>query len=169
MAPPTASDLSAPSVSSFLALASAALSVSSPIVPKDMFSFGGTSRDLANSRLSLAIKGHKSATTSWPVPDPLYWGVGDYSVILDGDGNPGALMRTTEMKVCKFEDVEEDFALAEAEGTVKEYKEGHREFYEDQWEREGRKGERFGEDSEVLCERFEVVYVREDLRDPKGH
>ncbi|KAK3998245.1 PUA-like domain-containing protein [Cladorrhinum sp. PSN332] len=164
MSPPTASDLSSPALSSFLAQASATLCTTSPIIPKDMFRFGEPSPTTADTLLRFAIAGHKTATTSWPIPSPLYWGVGDYSVILDGDNNPGALMRTTEVKKCKFKDVEDDFALAEGEGTVEEYKQGHREFYERQWERDGRTYERFGEESEVLCERFEVVFVREDLR-----
>ncbi|KAK4168338.1 PUA-like domain-containing protein [Cladorrhinum sp. PSN259] len=164
MSPPTPSDLSSPSFSSFLALASAALNTTSPIIPKDMFRFGEPSQTMADFLLRRAITGHKTATTSWPIPSPLYWGVGDFSIILDGDGNPGALMRTTELKTCKFNDVEDDFALAEGEGTVEDYKQGHREFYDRQWEMDEKKYERFGEDSEVLCERFEVVYVREDLR-----
>ncbi|KAK4223826.1 PUA-like domain-containing protein [Podospora fimiseda] len=164
MSPPTSSDLSSPAMSSFLSQASAALSPTSPIILKDMFRFGEPSPTLANTLLRLAISGHKTATTSWPVPSPLYWGVGDYSIILDGDNNPGALMRTTEMTTCMFKDVQDDFALAEGEGTVEDYKQGHREFYHRQWERDEKSYQSFGEDSEVLCERFEVVYVREDLQ-----
>ena len=91
-------------------------------------------------------------------------------MILDGEGKPGALMRTTELRVCKFRDVDEEFAIAEGEGNYGEYRTGHLEYYNSVgytgFER-GKDGERvvFGEESLVLCERFEVVYPRleEDL------
>lgn len=157
-----------PDIVEFMASASANLASRHIILdssqPRDIFHFGGTSSQLADSRLSLAIQGKKTATTSWPVPNPLRWGVGDYSVILDGNGKPGALMQTVELKVCKFRDVADDFALAEAEGSVDEYKQGHREFYTEQRLRDGKPPEEFGDESEVLCERFVIVFVREDLR-----
>ncbi|KAK0670234.1 PUA-like domain-containing protein [Cercophora samala] len=157
-----------PDIVAFMSLASACLASSNILLdsaqPKDIFHFGGTSPQLADSRLYLAIQGKKTATTSWPVPDPLQWGVGDYSIILDGNGKPGALMQTVELKTCKFRDVTDDFALAEAEGSVENYKQGHREFYAEQRLREGKPLEEFGDDSQVLCERFVVVFVREDLR-----
>ncbi|KAJ9165555.1 PUA-like protein [Coniochaeta hoffmannii] len=143
---------SRPDIVAFMALASAALSTTLP-APKDVFSFGGTNPTLANKFLQLAIEGKKTATTSWPIPDPLYWGPGDLSVILDGEGKPGAVMRTTSFVKCKFRDVAEDFALAEAEGDYEAYRTGHIWFYGKQ---DG--GDKFGDESMVLCERFEVIF-----------
>ncbi|KAH6618399.1 PUA-like domain-containing protein [Chaetomium sp. MPI-SDFR-AT-0129] len=142
-------------ITAFMAQASTALGRELP-APKDIFNFGGSSPELADSRLRLAIAGAKSATTSWPVPNPMHWDVGDLSVILDGCGAPAAIMRTTSLLRCRFHDVEEEFALAEAEGDYEAYRTGHIEFYRAQ-EKEG--GEKFGDDSEVLCERFEIVYA----------
>ncbi|KAK4173071.1 PUA-like domain-containing protein [Triangularia setosa] len=157
-----------PDIVKFMSLACADLASRNILLdssqPKDIFYFGGTSPQLADARLRLAIQGKKTATTSWPVPKPLQWGVGDYSVILDGSGKPGALMQTTELKTCKFRDVTDDFALAEAEGSVDDYKQGHREFYAEQRLREGKPLKEFGEESEVLCERFVVVFARDDLK-----
>ncbi|KAK4195864.1 PUA-like domain-containing protein [Triangularia verruculosa] len=157
-----------PDIIEFMSLASAELASGNILLdasqPKDIFQFGGTSSQLADARLQLAIQGRKTATTSWPVPEPLHWGVGDYSVILDGSRRPGALMKTTELKICKFKDVADDFALAEAEGSVDEYKQGHRDFYAEQRRREGKPRDEFSDESEVLCERFVVVFVRQDLR-----
>ncbi len=141
-----------PDIAAFMSAASAALGRTLP-APKDVFNFGGSSPALADERLQLAIQGKKTATTSWPVPDPLYWGVGDLSVILDGSGAPRALMRTTSFVQCPFCDVEEGFALAEAEGDYEAYRTGHIDFYRGQ-----ENGEAFGDDSIVLCERFEVIY-----------
>lgn len=79
-------------------------------------------------------------------------------MILDGEGSPGAVMRTTSFVECKFKDVAEDFALAEAEGDYEAYRTGHIWFYGQQ---EG--GGEFGDESMVLCERFEVIYPREGI------
>lgn len=136
-----------------MSLASQTLGTALP-APKDVFNFGGPSNPaLTDKLLALAIAGEKSATTSYPIPDPLYWGPGDLSVILDGEGKPGAVMRTISFVKCKFKDVAEDFALAEAEGDYESYRQGHIWFYR---EVEGKP--EFGEESMVLCERFEVIY-----------
>ncbi|KAK3291099.1 PUA-like domain-containing protein [Chaetomium fimeti] len=158
----SAIDPSRPDIVAFMADASSALGRALP-APKDVFHFGGESAALADQRLRLAVQGKKSATTSWPVPEPLHWGVGDLSVIMDGAGVPRALMRTTSLIQCRFRDVEEDFGLAEAEGDYEAYRAGHVAFYRRQ---EG--GEAFGEDSVVLCERFEVVYSVEGEKHEDG-
>ncbi|KAK3901834.1 PUA-like domain-containing protein [Staphylotrichum tortipilum] len=148
----SAIDPARPDIAAFMSAASSALGRPLP-APKDVFHFGGSSPALANERLELAIQGKKTATTSWPVPDPLYWGVGDLSVILNGSGTPRALMRTTSFVQCRFREVDEEFALAEAEGDYEAYRAGHIAFYQGQED-----GEAFGDDSIVLCERFEVIY-----------
>lgn len=141
-------------VVAFMVEASKALGRELP-APKDVFWFGGKNKELTDRLLEYAIDGKKTATTSWPIPDPLYWAPGDYSVILNGTGEPKAVMRTTSFVQCKFREVEEDFALAEAEGDYEAYREGHKWFYS-----QGPNGHEFGDDSMVLCERFEVVYPK---------
>jgi uncharacterized protein YhfF len=148
----SAIDPNRPDIVAFMATASAALGRPLP-APKDVFGFGGKNPVLTDELLGLAIQGKKTATTSWPVPDPLYWGVGDLSVILDGKGAPGAVMQTKSFVQCKFRDVEEEFGLAEAEGDYTSYRDGHIDFY-----RQQENGHEFGDDSIVLCERFEVIY-----------
>lgn len=145
-----------PDVVAFMETASATLGIKLA-APKDVFNFGGGARDnpvLVDKLLHLAIAGKKTATTSFPIPEPLHWGVGDLSVILDGRGIPGAVMRTLSMVECKFKDVAVDFALAEAEGDYEAYRQGHIEFYR----REN--GHELTDDSMVLCERFEVIYPK---------
>ena len=141
----------------FMAEASAALGTLLP-APKDVFNFGGGARsnpELVDKLLHLAVTGQKTATTSFPIPNPLYWGVGDLSVILDGQGMPRAVMRTTSLVRCQFKDVAEDFALAEAEGDYEAYRKGHIEFYRKE------NGHELIDESMVLCERFEVIYSKE--------
>ena len=141
-------------IATFMASASKALGQNLPD-PKDVFDFGEDKPHISDRLLSLALQRKKTATTSWPVPANRHWDVGDLSVILDGSGKPSALIRTTEMKESKFRDVEEDFGLAEAEGTFEEYRQNHFYWFGRYGERNG---ELFGEDSVVLCERFEVLF-----------
>ncbi|KAM7186249.1 PUA-like domain containing protein [Naviculisporaceae sp. PSN 640] len=156
-------DPSHPVITAFMAEASKALGRPLP-APKDVFAFGGGAKNpvLSTELLHKAIRGEKKATTSWPIPSPLYWSIGDLSVILDGEGKPGAVMKTTEFRECKFRDVEKQFGLDEAEGSYDDYRRGHFWFYglEEQREAARKMGveEQFGEDSWVLCERFEVIY-----------
>lgn len=144
---PTRSDITA-----FMAEAAKALGRELP-TPKDVFNFGGSNPRVSDELLALALEGKKTATTSWPIPNPLHWGVGDLSVILNGKGEPAAIMRTLSFVECKFKDVAEDFALAEAEGTYEDYRNGHIWFY-----RQQENGHEFGDQSVVLCETFKVIY-----------
>lgn len=145
-------DPSRPDIQAFMAEASQALGTDFP-APKDVFNFGGDDARVTDELLALALQGKKTATTSWPIPNPLHWGVGDLSVILNGKGEPAAIMRTLSFVECKFKDVAEDFALAEAEGDYEAYRQGHIWFYGKQ-----ENGHEFGDESMVLCERFEVIY-----------
>lgn len=143
---------SRPDVQAFMSVAPSALGTPLP-APKDVFAFADTHPALADKLLALAIAGEKTATTSWPAPEPMHWGFGDLSVILDGQGQPGAVMRTTSLRTCPFKDVDHDFALAEAEGDFEDYRRGHIWFFSQE-----KDGHLFGDDSVVLCERFEVIY-----------
>ncbi|KAI9327228.1 PUA-like domain-containing protein [Zopfochytrium polystomum] len=143
-----------PDVVAFMTKASNAMGVALP-APKDVFGFGGSDSRLTDELLEKAIRGEKTATTSWPIPDPMHWGVGDLSVILNGSGEPAAVMRTLSFVKCKFKDVAEDFALAEAEGDYEAYRQGHIAFYGRQ-----KDGRLFNDESWVLCEYFEVIYPR---------
>ncbi|KAF3760677.1 PUA-like protein [Cryphonectria parasitica EP155] len=148
----SAVDPNRPDIKAFMTKAAQALGRTLP-APKDVFNFGGSNPQATDELLALALAGEKTATTSWPIPDPLHWGVGDLSVILDGSGGPAAVMKTLSFVQCRFKDVAEDFALAEGEGDYEAYREGHIRFYGQQ---EG--GHDFGDESMVLCERFEVIY-----------
>lgn len=145
-------DPNRPDIQTFMAKASKALGRNLP-APKDIFNFGGDNPRVTDELLALALQGKKTATTSWPIPNPLHWDVGDLSVILNGQGEPAAVMQTLSFVECQFKDVAEDFALAEAEGNYEVYRRGHIWFYGQQ---EG--GHEFSDESMVLCERFVVIY-----------
>ena len=58
--------------------------------------------------------------------------VGDYSVILDGDGAAVCVIRTTAVEIRRFDEVDADFAWTEGEGdrTLADWREGHIRFFE---------------------------------------
>lgn len=128
-------------------------------VPPPAWSFGDNPA-LADLLLDLVLAGTKTATSSLaaeydeqtePMPK-----AGDLSILLDGAGTPRALIRTTSVEVVPFGGVGEDFAVAEGEGdrTLASWRAEHEEF----WNRAAPDGITLGPDTEVVCERFEVLY-----------
>ncbi|KAK0385540.1 hypothetical protein NLU13_6720 [Sarocladium strictum] len=137
-----------------MAEASAALGHPLP-PPKDVFHFGDEKRPSSGVELlENALRGLKTGTTTWPIPQPRHWGVGDLSVIMDSCGRPAAVMRTLSLVECRFGDVTEEFALSEYEGSWQDYMDGHRRFFKAQGTGP------FDDDCVVLCERFEIIYQR---------
>ena len=71
---------------------------------------------------------------------------------MDGAGEPRALIRTTDVRVVPFSQVDADHAAAEAEGdgSLERWRSGHRDFFE--------RTIGFTEDMPVVLERFELLY-----------
>jgi len=117
------------------------------------FSFGD-SPELADELLALVLSGKKTATcgalrdieAGEPMPV-----VGRRDVVLDGRGKPACILETIEVTQCRFDDVSEDFAVAEGEGTYDEWRAGHIDFFT-------RNGGWSG-DLMLVCERFRLVEV----------
>lgn len=120
--------------------------------------FGGNPNKLKD----LVIKGIKTATSSAydlylldnePIPKE-----GDYSVILDNDGKASCIIRTTKVYVKRFCDVTKEHAFKEGERnrTLEDWKDIYREFFLNEY-----KGYfiLFTENSNILCEESELVYV----------
>jgi len=130
------------------------------VVPPPAWAFGDNP-ELADELLALVLSGTKTATASLVVeyaeadePQPRK---GDLSILLDGAGEPRALIRTTQVDVVPFSDVTEEFAYLEGENdrTLASWREGHERY----WRRTlaGTENE-FDPSLEVLCERFKVLY-----------
>jgi uncharacterized protein YhfF len=117
--------------------------------------FGNTER-MATELGLLVRDGPKRATASLradydgdePMPR-----VGDLGVILDGRGQPLCVIRTTGVEVRRFGDVDAEFAWAEGEDdrTLESWREAHIRFF-------AAAGRPFGEDTEVVLERFELLW-----------
>lgn len=126
------------------------------------WSFGDTP-ELADTLLAAVLAGEKTATSTAEVefehadePMPRR---GDLSIVLDGEGRPGALIRTTEVVTLPFDMVGEDFAAAEGEDdrTLVSWRAEHETY----WRRVLEPlGEEFAPDMPVVTERFELLYPR---------
>ena len=100
------------------------------------WAFGADAAE-ADELLALVLSGRKTATSSAlrdleaageELPAP-----GSLSIILDGDGWPRALVRTTRVRVVPFGEVDVAHARAEGEGdrTLEHWQEVHRRAFTD--------------------------------------
>ena len=90
----------------------------------------------------------EGGTDTTPMPAP-----GDLSVIIDGEGSPVCVIRTTEVQTRPFGDVDEQFAWDEGEGdrTLQWWREAHIGFFE-------RQGITIDDGTPVVLERFELLW-----------
>lgn len=121
----------------------------------------GDGPQLKDELLRLVLEGKKTGTASlvkenelegWPTNK-----VGDYSVILDGRDHPRAVIQTTSVRRCRFDEVDAEHAYSEGEDdrTLASFTREHRKY----WRRSGeRLGYAFSDDMEVILERFRLFY-----------
>lgn len=129
-------------------------------MPANVFAFGD-SKELKNELALLVCQGTKTATCSalWsyqeeqkPLPKS-----GEYSVVLDGEDCPVAVIETVEVFVLPFDQVSERFAYEEGEGdrSLAYWREAHRNFFG----RQRFRHRTFTERMPLVCKRFRLVYV----------
>jgi uncharacterized protein YhfF len=119
------------------------------------FAFGDGS-ELADQLLELVIKGIKTATCS-TADEPNTSTPGEQWVVLDGRGEPRCVIESTEVTYRRFEEMDAAFAYDEGEGdrSLAYWRSAHRAYF-------GRLGN-FSEDMMLMCERFRLVEVFDDL------
>lgn len=111
----------------------------------------------------LVIDGVKSATCSghifYEIENEPLPSVEDYSIILNSNDEPLAIIKTVDVKIMPMNEVPEDFAIAEGEGdrTYQYWKKAHEKFFTKELSSLGLK---FSEDMMLVCERFELVNVK---------
>lgn len=126
--------------------------------PHESWAFGDLSLpDLATELALLVRDGPKRATAGLvaeygPEDDPVP-SVGDLSIVLDGHGGPVCVIRTTQVEVRRFGDVDEAFAWDEGEGdrTLAWWRRAHIRFFE-------RFGTSVDEDTPMVLERFKLLW-----------
>jgi uncharacterized protein YhfF len=127
----------------------------------DVFAFGDNPA-LIDELLALVLHGPKRATAALLLEfetagDPLPV-VGGHSVVLDGDGRPRCVVRTSEVRIVPFAEVDAAFAFDEGEDdrTLGSWREGHRRYFGRVCARLGRS---FAEDMPVVLECFELAWA----------
>jgi uncharacterized protein YhfF len=129
-------------------------------LPPPAWSFGGTP-EMADQLLALVLAGTKTAGASqlWdyeaagdPLPE-----VGDLSIVLDGSEVPRALVRTSDVRVVPFDEVDEEHARLEGEGdlTLDYWRRAHEWF----WTTYPEHDRGFSMTMPVVLERFEVLFT----------
>ncbi|MBE1875292.1 ASCH domain-containing protein [Myceligenerans sp. TRM 65318] len=135
--------------------------LASETVPPPAWSFGDQP-EIADELLDLVLDGTKTATSSlaWeyedagePVPQ-----TGELSILLDGERQPRALIRTTSVETVPFDEVDDDVADAEGEGdrTLDHWRAEHEKYFR----RNMPAGREFDPGMPVVVERFELLYPR---------
>ncbi|MBS4224207.1 ASCH domain-containing protein [Lederbergia citrea] len=119
--------------------------------------FGDTPDELAQ----LVIDGVKTATCSGHIfyeleNEPLPT-TEDYSIILNSNEEPVAIIKTVEVKLVPMNEVTEEFAVAEGDGTYQNWKDIHVRFFTNELSKHGLE---FSEDMLLVCERFRLVDVK---------
>jgi uncharacterized protein YhfF len=129
-------------------------------VPPPAWAFGDSPR-LADELLDLVLRGVKTATTSvlWEFTDTgqRLPERGDLSIVLDGRGHPRALIRTSDVRIARFADVDAEHAFLEGEDdrSPAAWTTAHETYFRRVAAAAGRT---FGADTEVVLERFEVRF-----------
>lgn len=129
------------------------------VVQPPAWSFGATPEQ-ADRLLDLVLAGAKTATAGalWdyeaddePLPAP-----GMLSIVLDGGGHPRALVRTDDVRIVPFDEVDAEHAHAEGEGdrTLPAWQAIHRRFFTEHATHD--RG--FAEDMPLVLERFTVLH-----------
>jgi len=124
----------------------------------------GDSVELSDELLGIVRHGAKRATAELvaefahrgePLPR-----VGAHWVACDGRGAPSLVLRTVELRVATFREVDADFAFDEGEDdrSLRSWREQHRIY----WERTcAARGAVWDESDEIVLERFRVVWPPE--------
>ena len=122
------------------------------------WAFGGAPDKLAK----LVMQGVKTATCSalalYEYENEEIPKAGDYSVILDSDGQAVCIIRTTKVYIAAFDQVSERHAYLEGEGdrSLEYWRQVHEEFFTEELKTIQ---QNFDAKMELVCEEFEVVFA----------
>lgn len=121
----------------------------------------GDSPEMADELGALVLSGVKTGTCSsvweWEAEGETLPEVGSIWIVLDGSGNPMCITETYDVTICKYNEVDADFARAEGEGdlSLAYWREAHKNFFSRALPKIGRE---FSEDMLLVCERFRLIH-----------
>ncbi|WP_342321020.1 ASCH domain-containing protein [Kosakonia sp. BYX6] len=114
----------------------------------------GDSAEMANDLSQLVIAGQKTATCSTleshlQLEDKVT--VGDFHIVLNGNGAPACVIRTTSLKIIRFNEVTESMAALEGEGdkSLSWWRKEHQAFFT--------RGGSFSDEMELVFEEFQLL------------
>lgn len=126
----------------------------------EVFSFG-YSKELIKELTHLVLIGQKTATTSVCTVYPRLEDqpkVNDFSLVIDENQDPIAIIQTTSTQIKPFNQVDFEFAYLEGEDeNIESWRENHKKFFSEEGQRLNYS---FSEDMLVLLETFMVVYQK---------
>ncbi len=111
-----------------------------------------------NELIMLVLSGKKTATTSLFEGNVKLPIIGEETIICYDDGSEACIVKTTDYKIMKFNEMTEDYAKLEGEGdlTLNYWKNVHYDFFKSI-------DKDFNDDSEIVFEVFELVSKGVDL------
>ena len=121
----------------------------------------GDNPEMADDLLAYVVSGEKTATSGMVLdfendgdPIPVK---GDRSIILNGKQEPICIIEMVNVQRKKYKEVDEVFALKEAEGfkTLQDWRDVHWDFFT---RRSKVLGVELTEDVELVCMEFKVIY-----------
>ncbi|MEM1310597.1 MAG: ASCH domain-containing protein [Cyanobacteria bacterium P01_H01_bin.153] len=121
----------------------------------------GDRPELANELGQLVLSGTKTATCSalweWQAETEPLPTVGTHTIVLNGEGQPLCIIRTTEVTIRAFDVVDAEFAYDEGEGdrTLAFWRRAHWHYFSRVLPNIGRVP---SPDMPLVCERFQVVF-----------
>ena len=129
----------------------------------ECFSFG-YSKELIDELTTLVLNGQKTATASSVLAykredDRPH--VGDYSMVINYEKEPLAIIKSIDIKIVPFNEVTWNFAKLEGEDdSLESWRNNHRKFFIE----EGKLlNFTFSEDMLVLCEKFKLIYLNPNM------
>jgi uncharacterized protein YhfF len=124
--------------------------------------FGNTA-EMADELTELVLAGKKTATSSlpWEYDDKPEQAptVGTYSVVTNFAGEPKCIVRTTEVRILPYNEVDAEVAFDEGDGdqSLAYWRGVHWDYFNTQCLEDGRVPD---ETMLVTCERFELVFPK---------
>lgn len=129
----------------------------------ESWSFGDSPK-MADELAQLVLQGKKTATASAKIEyewenEALPKANDRYDILLDGSGNPVAILMTTKVYVTTFCEVTTEHAYKEGEGdlSLEYWQQAHNDFWTNLFNNVYNKSVDI-ENMEVVCEEFKVIY-----------
>lgn len=119
--------------------------------------FGDTTDRLAKQ----VVSGVKTATCSghvfYELENMSLPKADEYGIILNSEEQPVAIVKTVEVSVIPMDEVTEEFAIAEGDGTYENWRDIHVKYFSAELQKYGIT---FTEDMLLVCERFKLIDIK---------